>query len=106
MRRTHALIQVTLALLEHPTSRHWGYDLSRRAGVRSGVLHPMLHRMLDEGWLEDGWEDPAQLTGKRPPRRYYELTDEGRAALSALLQEAQSDPRFRSLVGRSPKERA
>src|SRR6266516_705507 len=100
MRRTHALVQVALALMEEPTGRHWGYDLSRRAGVRSGVLYPILHRMLDQGWLEDGWEDPAKLSGKRPPRRYYELTDEGRIELGALLQEAQSDARFRSLVGR------
>jgi PadR family transcriptional regulator PadR len=56
--------------------------------------------MLDEDWLKDGWEDPAKLGGKRPPRRYYELTDQGRIALGALLQEAQSDARFRSLVGR------
>jgi PadR family transcriptional regulator PadR len=100
MRRTHALIQVAIALMDDPTGRHWGYDLSRHAGVRSGVLYPILHRMLDEGWLEDGWEDPAQLHGKRPPRRYYELTDEGRLALGALLHEARSDARFRSLVGR------
>jgi PadR family transcriptional regulator PadR len=100
MRRTYALIQVALALMEDPTGRHWGYDLSRRAGVRSGVLYPILHRMLDEAWLEDGWEDAAQLSGKRPPRRYYELTDEGRIELGALLQEARSDARFRSLVGR------
>ena len=56
MRRTYALIQVALALMDDPTGQHWGYDLSRRAGVRSGVLYPILHRMLDEGWLEDGWE--------------------------------------------------
>jgi PadR family transcriptional regulator, regulatory protein PadR len=100
MRKTHALIQVALALMEDPTGRHWGYDLSRRAGVRSGVLYPILHRMLDEEWLEDGWEDPAQLGGKRPPRRYYELTDEGKIALGGVLQEARSDARFGSLVGR------
>lgn len=100
MRRTHALIQVAMALMEDPTGRHWGYELSRQAGVRSGVLYPILHRMFDEGWLEDGWEDPGQLKGKRPPRRYYELTAEGRLALGALLQEAKSDARFRSLVGR------
>jgi PadR family transcriptional regulator, regulatory protein PadR len=100
MRRTHALIQVALALMEDPTGQHWGYDLSRRAGIRSGVLYPILHRMLDQGWLEDGWEDPAQLSGKRPPRRYYELTDQGRIELGALLQQARSDARFRSLVGR------
>jgi PadR family transcriptional regulator PadR len=100
MRRTHALIQVALALMEDPTGRHWGYDLSRRAGVRSGVLYPILHRVLDEGWLEDGWEDPTQLSGKRPPRRYYELTDEGRIALGALLHEARNDARFGALLGR------
>ena len=100
MRRTHALIQVAMALMENATGRHWGYELSRQAGVRSGVLYPILHRMLEEGWLEDGWEDPVQLGGKRPPRRYYELTDEGRLALGALLQEARSDARFRSLIGR------
>jgi PadR family transcriptional regulator PadR len=100
MRKTHALIQVALALMEDPAGRHWGYDLSRRAAVRSGVLYPILHRMLDEGWLEDGWEEPAQLSGKRPPRRYYELTDEGRIALGALLQEAHNDARFGALLGR------
>jgi PadR family transcriptional regulator, regulatory protein PadR len=94
------LIQVALALMEDPTGRHWGYELSKQAGVRSGVLYPILHRMLDVEWLEDGWEDPAQLKGKRPPRRYYELTDEGRLALGAILQEARNDARFRSLVGR------
>jgi PadR family transcriptional regulator PadR len=100
MRKTHALIQVALALMEDPADRQWGYDLSKRAGVRSGVLYPILHRMLDEGWLEDGWEDPTQLGGKRPPRRYYELTDEGKIALGGVLHEARSDARFGSLVGR------
>jgi PadR family transcriptional regulator PadR len=97
---THALIEVALALMEDPTGRHWGYELTKQAGVRSGVLYPVLHRMLDVGWLDDGWEDPAQLKGKRPPRRYYELTDEGRLALGALLQKARNDARFRSLEGR------
>jgi PadR family transcriptional regulator PadR len=86
--------------MEDPTGRNWGYELSRQAGVRSGVLYPILHRMLDEGWLEDGWEDPAQLSGKRPPRRYYQLTNEGRIALGAMLNEARHDARFRSLVGK------
>jgi PadR family transcriptional regulator, regulatory protein PadR len=100
MRTTYTLIQVAQALMEDPTGRHWGYELSKRAGVRSGVLYPILHRMLDEGWLEDGWEDPAQLSRKRPPRRFYELTDKGRLALGARLEAARSDTRFGSLVGR------
>jgi PadR family transcriptional regulator PadR len=69
-----------------PTDRFWGYDLARRAHLRSGVLYPMLHRLLDEGWLRDGW-DEAVPDGKRkaPPRRYYELTELGAANLGAVL---------------------
>jgi PadR family transcriptional regulator PadR len=100
MRKTHALIQVALALMNDPCGRHWGYDLSRRGGVRSGVLYPILHRMLDEGWLTDGWENQAQITDKRPARRYYELTNEGRIELGALLNEARNDARFGSLIAR------
>jgi PadR family transcriptional regulator len=77
MRMTHAQVQVALALLDRPNDKYWGYDLSRRFGVRSGIMYPLLTRMLDEGWLTDGWEDPAMIEGERPPRRYYELTDEG-----------------------------
>lgn len=57
----------------------------------------MLTRMLDQGWLTDGWEDPATIQQKRPPRRYYELTDEGRLALGGVLQEARNDARFAGL---------
>jgi PadR family transcriptional regulator, regulatory protein PadR len=100
MRKTHALVQVAMALLDDPTGRHWGYELSRRTGVRSGVLYPILTRMLNEGWVEDGWEDPTTIREKRPPRRYYELTDKGRLALGAVRQEARSDTRFTALVRR------
>jgi PadR family transcriptional regulator PadR len=55
--------------------------------------------MLDDGLLTDGWEDPNELDGKRPPRRYYELTGEGIATLQAVLDEARSDVRFGSLLG-------
>jgi PadR family transcriptional regulator PadR len=90
MRRTRQLAEVAAVLLADPDSRHWGYDLSRKSGVRSGVLYPMLTRMLDEGWLTDGWEDRAQIAEKRPPRRYYELTDLGRRELAAAQQTAQT----------------
>jgi PadR family transcriptional regulator, regulatory protein PadR len=96
MRTTHSLVQVAVALLAEPNARHWGYELSRRAGVRSGVLYPMLTRMLEEHWLTDGWEDPTRIQG-RPPRRYYELTDEGKRRLGGLLASAKSDARFKHL---------
>jgi PadR family transcriptional regulator PadR len=99
MRLTHALVQVTLALMDDATGRHWGYDLSRRAGVRSGSLYPVLDRMLAAGWLEDGWEDPEEVSGRRPRRRYYRLTDTGRNEIGGLLADAAADPRFRLVFG-------
>lgn len=83
-----------MALLDEPSGQHWGYQLSKASGVRSGVLYPILTRMLEQDWLIDGWEDPTTIKQKRPPRRYYELTDEGRLKLGAVLQQARSDARF------------
>jgi PadR family transcriptional regulator, regulatory protein PadR len=87
-----------LAFLEAPQDRHWGYDLSKRAGVRSGVLYPILRRMLEQGWLTDGWENPWETGRSRPPRRYYVLTEEGLSQAGALLSRARSDARFRALM--------
>lgn len=84
MRRTRAQIQVATALLADPDGEHWGYDLRLRSGVRSGVLYPMLTRMLNSGLLTDGWENPAE-TGGRPPRRYYRVTDLGKVELAAFV---------------------
>jgi PadR family transcriptional regulator PadR len=83
--------------MEDPDARQWGYDLSRRSGVRSGALYPILSRMLDEEWMTDGWEDRDEITEKRPPRRYYELTDVGRSELGAVLRAASTDARFSRL---------
>ena len=96
VRLTEPLVRVAWVLLEEPFGRHWGYQLSRRAGVRSGVLYPILQRMLEEGWLLDGWEDPERAA-TRPRRRYYELTDDGRQALGGLLARARDDSRFTPL---------
>lgn len=78
------------------TPRLWGYALSKRSGVRSGVLYPMLDRMLQDAWIEDAWEEHAEGR-KRPPRRYYRLTNEGRTQLGAAVQRAGREQRFAGL---------
>ncbi len=97
MKVTHSLVGVALAMIEmdrEGDGRQWGYELSKRSGVRSGVLYPQLDRMLSEGWLEDYWEDLTEISGKRPARRYYTLTQEGRAQLGAVIRRAETEPRF------------
>ena len=99
MRKTKALVAVGAALMAEANARHWGYDLSKHSGIRSGVMYPTLQRMLNEGWLTDGWEDQAHAgRGKRPPRRYYELTDKGKMELGALLAAARHDVRFARVI--------
>lgn len=104
MRKTHASVQTALALMADPEGRHWGYDLTKRADVRSGVLYPVLTRMFEAGWLSDGWEDPSEIEVRRPPRRYYEVTTEGRKALTELLDEARKDQRFSALIVQNETE--
>lgn len=99
MRVTFSLVQVAMAMLDMDHTgdgRIWGYALSKESGVRSGVLYPQLDRMLSEGWLEDDWESAAEVR-KRPPRRYYRLTDAGRQQLGAVVRQAAQDSRFAQL---------
>ena len=74
-RRTKARLAIAAELLQGAQRTHWGYELSRNAGVGAGSMYPFLAELLEAGLLRDGWENPAP-TG-RPPRRYYELTETG-----------------------------
>lgn len=95
MRVTNALVDVAIVLMADPTGQHWGYELSKQSGVRSGVMYPLLSRLLNDGWVRDGWEERSAISEKRPPRRYYVLTERGRAELGAVIVQARRDPRFR-----------
>ena len=74
-----------------PRGLHYGLGLARTTGDIPGSVYPLLGRMLDAGWLMDGWEPRPE---NRPPRRYYELTDAGRVELARLLGTVVDDPRY------------
>jgi PadR family transcriptional regulator PadR len=48
--------------------------------VVEGTLYPLLTRLKNAGLLSYRWEESLQ----GPPRKYYEITEEGAAALSEL----------------------
>ncbi|WP_428149405.1 PadR family transcriptional regulator [Brevundimonas sp.] len=52
-----------------------GYDLCRRAKVKSGTLYPLLIRLEQQNHLEAQWLPPKP---GRPPRHAYRLTASGR----------------------------
>jgi PadR family transcriptional regulator PadR len=69
-------------LLEDPKTWQYGYDLSKRTGLKAGTLYPMLMRLCDQGLLRSTWRE-AEEPG-RPPRHVYRLTAQGLAAARLL----------------------
>jgi PadR family transcriptional regulator, regulatory protein PadR len=51
--------------------------------VTDGTLYPVLYRLERAGYVAVRWETPARGV----PRKYYQLTDSGRAELERLRQE-------------------
>ena len=77
---------VLLAVLGHSTEPLYGYQIARELEVegpeteimKQGALYPVLRGLEKGGLLESRVQ--VSLTG--PPRRYYEITDAGRAVLT------------------------
>lgn len=71
-------IGVLRVLLEDPSKPRYGLDIARQAGLKTGTLHPILHRLQQAGMIESFWEDPADHEDQgRPRRRYYRFTGDG-----------------------------
>lgn len=66
---------ILAALLEAGESWSHGYDLARRADLKSGTLYPLLIRLEAQGHLEAEWQEPPEPG--RPPRHAYRLTAAG-----------------------------
>ena len=63
---------------------HHGFDIMDATGLPSGTVYPILRRLEREALVSARWEDAAiAQREQRPPRRYYELTAEGKAVLEA-----------------------
>ena len=82
--RKGVLEYCVLALLQH--GPNYGIDLAKRLGQHTalfaseGTLYPLLSRLRRLGWVESSWQESTS----GPPRRYYQLTDDGRAALATF----------------------
>jgi len=71
----------------------YGFDIIDVTGLPSGTVYPALRRFEEVGIVISHWEaEEVAEQEQRSPRRYYELTKEGRAALAEALK------RYRALV--------
>jgi DNA-binding PadR family transcriptional regulator len=95
---------LVLAILADGES--YGYAILRRVRELSqgeiewsdGMLYPLLHRLGRLGYVTTEWRTPAE--GRR--RRYYVITDEGRAALADHQQQWTAVTRALSGVWQGP----
>jgi len=77
---------VLLAILDRSTEPLYGYQIAKSiegnwqegAPVKQGTLYPVLRSMEDGGLLASRVE--PSVAG--PPRKYYTITDRGRAVLA------------------------
>jgi PadR family transcriptional regulator, regulatory protein PadR len=97
-RVTEATLDVLEALMG-PDDDLYGYKIALQAGRKTGVVYPILDRLVEAGWVIGEWESPER--GERGPRRrFYRLSPDGLRAASALLAERRGGTRSR--VTRDP----
>jgi len=77
----------------------YGFDIMDVTGLPSGTVYPALRRLEETGYVESKWEKHAiAQQEQRPPRKYYELTEEGKEALAkavkrySLLEQTRAQP--------------
>lgn len=73
---------LVLALLEKD---RYGYAMVRTIGdlgyeVEENTLYPLLRRLEKNGWIKSKWN-----IGEDRPRKFYAMTDDGRALRTELL---------------------
>jgi PadR family transcriptional regulator, regulatory protein PadR len=75
---------------ERPSEWHYGYELSRETGLKSGTLYPILMRLANYGMLETKWVSTEKGV---PPRHTYRLTAKGGEVLRESLASLRPKPR-------------
>ena len=105
VKMTGPVQQVLRAMLEDPAVLRYGLEISKRAGLETGTLYPVMARLEGVGWVESSWEDPdLGISDGRPRRRYYQLTKDGAEQARLALAEisARREKRRSSLGAAEP----
>ncbi len=91
-------IAAALVLQAVADGRQYGFDIVDATGYPTGTVYPALRRLERDGLVRSEWEDARTARrDARPPRRYYELTRDGRRAL------AEAAERLRPLAALRPR---
>lgn len=78
---------IVLAVLAELQEEQYGYSIlkllaERGLEVDQGTLYPLLRRLEGQGLLESDWK-----IAEARPRRYYQISSEGKKVLEAMKSE-------------------
>ncbi len=86
MRLSGKPLEILLFLSCHQQDRLAGYALSKKLGISSGTLYPLLIKLEQAGLLDSQWEGGTPQDLGRPRRRYYKINGKGVSALNEKMQ--------------------
>jgi len=104
-RRRRSLGNVQIQILEAVARGvGHGFDIMDETELPSGTVYPALSRLERDGLVRSQWEN-ARIAHqeKRPPRRYYEVTSEGRERLAEALLHYKDLARSLAKVVKEPR---
>jgi PadR family transcriptional regulator, regulatory protein PadR len=83
MAREPRLTHITALILQALDSGFvYGFSIMEMTGLPSGTVYPAMRRMEEDQLIRSRWERQAIADREqRPPRKYYQLTISGKAAL-------------------------
>lgn len=83
MARDSRLTHITALILKAIDSGFvYGFSIMEMTGLPSGTIYPAMRRMEEDQLIRSRWERQAIADREqRPPRKYYQLTSIGKAAL-------------------------
>jgi PadR family transcriptional regulator PadR len=87
MRKPYLSFSATVILQAAGHGYQYGFDIMDATGLPSGTVYPALRRLEDAGLVTSRWER-QQIAQRemRPPRKYYEMTADGRDALADAVK--------------------
>jgi len=82
----------------------YGFDIIDITGMPGGTVYPALRRLEESGYLVSKWEKQSIAQAEpRPPRKYYDLTREGKQALAEAVKRYRLLEHTKLNRGRDPK---
>ena len=97
MKKNYLSYTMALTLQAIENGYGYGFDIMTITGLASGTVYPALRRLENADFVVSKWEKSTIAQAEqRPPRKYYEVTELGRASLSEARQ------RFRLLSQLEP----